>query len=63
MPTPKGPTKIVMNKNISSPPSMEIKKAEQSSLTKEFTFEHLDLGLTVALGNTFRRLLLTRVPG
>lgn len=42
---------------------MEIKKAEQSSLTKEFTFEHLDLGLTVALGNTFRRLLLTRVPG
>jgi DNA-directed RNA polymerase subunit alpha len=42
-----------MNENISSFPST----------TKEFTFEHLDLGLAAALGNAFRRLLLTRVPG
>ena len=42
---------------------MEIKKTDQSSWTKEFTFEHLDLGLAVAAGNTFRRLLSTRVPG
>lgn len=42
---------------------MEIKKITQPSQTKEFTFKYLSLGLAAALGNAFRRLLLTRVPG
>ena len=42
---------------------MEIKKIDQSSRTTMFIFEHLDSGLAATLGNTFRRILLTQVPG
>ena len=53
-----------MNKNISFFSTMKIKKAEQSSQTTKFMFEHLNLGgAATSLGNNFRQLLLTRVPG
>lgn len=63
MPTPQGPTKIVMNKELLFFPPMEIKKIDQSSRATEFIFEHLDSGLAATLGNAFRRILLTQVPG
>lgn len=43
--------------------AMEIKKIDQSPQTTEFTFENLDLGLASTWANTFRRFLLTQVPG
>ena len=49
-----------MNKSMST---AKIKKTNQASLTNEFKFENLDLGLATALGNSFRQLLKTRVPG
>src|SRR4051794_4572741 len=63
MPSPQGPTKIVMNKELLFFPPMRIKKIDRSSRATEFIFEHLDSGLAATLGNTLRRILLTQVPG
>lgn len=53
-----------MNKKTIFFPQMEIKTTTKSPFAAEFNFEHLtSSGLAATLGNTFRRLLLTQVPG
>jgi DNA-directed RNA polymerase alpha subunit len=51
-----------MNQELFSLPIMEIKKTIKSPLITEFVFEHLENGLAVTLGNTFKRLG-NQVPG
>ena len=52
-----------MTKKIFSLPSIEIKKITKSPLVTKFIIQHLTPRLAIALGNTFRQLLMTQVPG
>ena len=52
-----------MTKKIFSLPSIEVKKITKSPLVTKFIIQHLTPRLAIALGNTFRQLLITQVPG
>jgi DNA-directed RNA polymerase alpha subunit len=44
-------------------PRIEVKKITESPLVTKFVIQHLTPRLAIVLGNTFRQLLLTQVPG
>jgi DNA-directed RNA polymerase alpha subunit len=52
-----------MTEKIFSLPSIEVKKITKSPLVTKFIIQHLTPRLAIALGNTFRQLLITQVPG